>query len=192
MLNERYVHHYFSHRIQEKYGLLCLDEKDAVLGLHPEWPTYKKATCLNYGRYHRKEGKYMPSESGGKGGWLDFAIGEYKRPLIAVEFSLKQSWGHEEAVFDYIKLLDARNPFNTSVSHNLIFRQRPMVRGASLKDLEEHMDRAYGEAVRRLGVNVCDSSRALCFIVTEVGKDDRRQHWHFDRTSRGFKEGLPQ
>jgi len=190
MLNERYLHHFFSHLIQQKYGLLSLNEKDSVICLHPEWPTYKKSTCLKYGRYRNQNGKYMPSESG-TSGWIDFAIGNYKRPHIGIEFCLKYGWSDEEVVYDFLKLLDGRNPFKASISYNVIFRERALVRGGFLKDLEQHMEESYKEAVKRLDVNVCDDSRELCFIVTEVDKDDKRRHWHYDRTSGGFKEGLP-
>ena len=61
MLNERYLHHYFSHVLQEKWNLMNLLEAKARIDLHPKWPTYKKQTNLLYGQYVNQEGSYVPA-----------------------------------------------------------------------------------------------------------------------------------
>jgi len=190
MLNERYLHHFFSRLLQEKYNLLNLTGDSAAIMLHPEWPTYKKQTGLAYGRYRRENGKYKPNVNG-TAGFIDFAIGDYNKPDIGIEFSLKYGWSKEEIAFDFLKLLDKKNPFNASISFNIIFRQRRLVKGRNLRNLEKHMNDAYAEAVNRLSNDVCDNSRELYLIITELDKDNNRRHWHYDRIRSRFKDGLP-
>ncbi len=190
MLNERYLHYSFSHLLQEKYNLLNLTGDSRVITLHPEWPTYKKQTGLTFSQYRKVNNIYKPNASG-TAGFIDFTIGDYNKPDIGIEFSLKYGWSHEEIVYDFLKLLDKKNPFKASISFNIIFRERQLVKGGYLRDLEEHINNAYREAVSRLNNDICDDSRELYLIVTEIDKDNNRRHWHYDRTSSRFKEGLP-
>ncbi|MCD6506565.1 hypothetical protein J7M22_08050, partial [Candidatus Poribacteria bacterium] len=106
MLNERYLHHFFSHILQKKYNMLNLSGDNGNITLHPEWPTYKEQTKLDYGRYKKVNGKYYPDKNG-TAGFIDFAIGDYNKPDIGIEFSLKYGWSHEEIVYDFLKLLDS-------------------------------------------------------------------------------------
>ena len=197
MLNERYLHHWFSYvlRIQpELLGswMLDLSEKNATIALHPEWPTYKKQTGLCYGQYRKENGKYLPNPKG-TAGFIDFAIGDYKKPEIGVEFSLKFGWSNEEIVYDFLKLLDRKNPFKTSISLNVILRKDKLAQGGYLEDLQNHISDAYKEAVRRLGNDVAaPDERDLYLIVTEIAQDNSRRHWHFDKASNRFEIGLPQ
>ena len=190
MLNERYLHHLFSHLLQEKHNWLNLTGDSLAIVLHPEWPTYKKQMGLVYSRYRRDNGKYHPDPNG-TAGFIDFAVGDYYRPDIGIEFSLKYGWSNEEIVYDFLKLLDKKNPFNASISFNIIFRPRRLVKGEHLRNLEEHMNKAYEEAVRRLNDQVCGSSRALHLIVTEIDRDNNRRHWHLEGTIGRFENGLP-
>nr|CBH38662.1 hypothetical protein BSM_21390 [uncultured archaeon] len=187
MLNERHLHHFFSHLLQEKYNLLNLTGDNKAITLHPEWPTF--------GRYRREENinkqKVYKPNANGRPGFIDFAIGDYNKPDIGIEFSLKYSWSNEKCVFDFLKLLDKKNPFNVSISLNVIFWTRQLVKGGYLKRLERNMNDAFREAVNRLKDEVCDNSREIYFIVTEIDKDNNRRHWHYDRTSSRFKNGLP-
>ena len=195
MLNERYLHHFFSHLLQEKYNLLNLTGDNRAITLHPEWPTYKKQTGLAFGRYRREENinkqKVYKPNANGTAGFIDFAIGDYNKPDIGIEFSFKYSWSNEKCVFDFLKLLDKKNPFNVSISLSVIFRTGQLVKGGYLKRLEGNMNDAFREAVNRLKDEVCDNSREIYFIVTEIDKDNNRRHWHYDITSSSFKEGLP-
>ena len=36
-----------------------------------------------------------------------------------MEFTLKYGWGHEDVVYDYLKMLDERLPFESRISLNL-------------------------------------------------------------------------
>jgi len=190
MLNERYLHHSFSHLLQEKYNLLNLTGDYRTITLHPEWPTYKEQTKLDHGRYKKVNGKYYPDKNG-TAGFIDFAIGDYNKPDIGIEFSLKYIWSHEEIVYDFLKLLDCNNPFKVSISFNIIFRKGKLPRGGRLANFEEHMNNAYREAIRRLNNDICDDSREIYFIVTEIDNTNERRHWHYDKTSSRFEEGLP-
>lgn len=188
-LNERYLHHLFSHQLQKEHDLLKLAGDNATIFFHPEWPTYKKKTALDYGRY-KKENRLYKSNATGKAGFIDFAIGDYNKPDIGIEFSLKYGWSNEEVVYDFMKLLDKKNPFKASISFNVIFRERRLVEGGQLTKLEKSINNAYREATSRLKNDV-DNSRELYFIVTEIDKGNNRRHWHLDKRSSIFKNGLP-
>ena len=190
MLNERYLHHYFSCLLQKEYNLLNLTGDNKAITLHPEWPTYKERTNLTFSRYRNVNGIYKPCKNG-KAGFIDFAIGNYEKPEIGIEFSLKYGWSNEEIVYDFVKLLDKKNPFKVSISFNIIFRQRRLAKGEDLGNLENHMNDAFKEAVNRLKNEVCDDSREIYFIITEIDKCNNRRHWHYDTTSNRFKSGLP-
>ena len=189
MLNERYLHHYFSHRLQNKYNLLNIVEGNPI-GLHPEWPTYKKATRVYYARYKTEQDIYIPSEDGTTG-WIDFAIGDYEKPDIGIEFKLGYSWAHEGVVFDFLKMLDQRLPFGARFSFNVILRQKGLTRGKHTENLESRMNDAYKEATHRLDSNLVDSSRAVYLIVTEIDEEGKRRHWHYDKTQNRFERTLP-
>lgn len=190
MLNERYLHHYFSHLMQKKYNSLNLTGNNKVITLHPEWPTYKEQTSLNFGRYKKVNGIYQTDENG-KAGFIDFAIGDYNKPDIGIEFTLKYGWSNEEIVYDFLKLLDKKNPFKVSISYNVIFRKDKLVKGGHLRDLKNHINAAYIEAINRLKYDICDDSREKYFIVTEIDKDNNRRHWYYNRTKCQFEDGLP-
>ncbi len=190
MLNERYLHHFFSHLLQEKQNLLSLTDGSEAIVLHPEWPTYKKQTGLLYGRYKRLNGRYEP-DANGTAGFIDFAVGDYEKPEIGIEFSLKYGWSNEEIVYDFLKLLDEKNPFDVSISFNVIFRKGRLVKAGFLSNLEEHMNEAFREATNRLKKGICDNSRELHFIVTEIDRDNNRRHWHCGPMTGKFEEGLP-
>jgi len=191
MLNERYLHHYFSHKLQDKHKILNLTNNKTEITLHPEWPTYKKATCLNYGRYKKVNKKTYQPNKNGIAGFVDFAIGDYNKPHIGIEFSLKYGWSNEEIIFDLLKLMDRKNPFKMVISFNVIFREMNLVKGGYLKDLKEHMNKAVKEAIRRLKNDTCDNSRELYFIVTEIDKNNNKRPWYYNRKNGRFEEGLP-
>lgn len=193
MLNERYLHHCFSHMLQNRWNMLDLiGEQNERIALHPEWLTYKKQTGLRYGQYRKENGKYVSTPKG-TAGFIDFAVGDYAEPEIGVEFSLKYGWSNEEIVYDFLKLVDKNNPFNTSISLNMIFRKGKLVRGKYLGDLQNHIDDAFREAVRRLGNEVCDlRTRDLYLIVTEIAQDNNRRHWHYEKGNNRFEIGLPE
>jgi hypothetical protein len=188
-LNERYLHHYFSHIMQVKYRSLNLEGSMLDIHLHPEWPTFKKTAVISYGRYKNKEGQYRLDDEG-TAGFIDFAIGEYSTPEIGIEFSLKYGWSNEEIVYDFVKLLDKKNPFKTVISFNIIFRKNGLVRGGYLKDLEGHMNKAFKEARDRLDERF-DASRETYLIIVEIDNNNHRQFWSYDKESGEFKKGMP-
>lgn len=193
VLNERHLHHCFSHLLQTRWNMLDLiGKEDEKITLHPEWPTYKKQTGLCYGRYRKENRKYLPNPKG-TAGFIDFAVGEYKKPEVGVEFSVKYGWSNEEIVFDFLKLLHKENPFKTSISLNVIFRKNKLARGGYREDLDNHINEAYREAIRRLDKQVCaPESRDVYLIVTEIAQDNTRRHWHYDKRSKRFESELPQ
>ncbi len=85
ILNERYLHHFFSHLIQsaEPSSIPLLDP-DKPLRFHPEWPTYKEATKIACGTYQKAGGMYLPVEAERKGGFIDFALGPVLLPGVGV------------------------------------------------------------------------------------------------------------
>lgn len=190
MLNERYLHHFFSYLMQTECEMLNLagDRKEIIL--HPEWPTYKKQTGLNYGRYKRRERKYMPDPDG-TAGFIDFAIGNYQKPRIGIEFSLKYGWSNEEIVYDFVKLLDKTNPFRSAFSFNVILRHSGLARGSSLTRLENRINVAVNDAVSRLADGGVGVSRGIHFMITEIGRDDKRRHWFCRKATEGFHRSLP-
>ena len=194
MLNERYLHHAFTHRLQGAGDLVRLTAQNGEPILHPEWPTYKKSTGLTgYGRYARDKAtkEYLPTADG-SAGFIDFALGAYHCPTIGIEFYLGYGWGHEHLVFDLLKLRDARNPFQTVFSFNVIVRDKALARGGGLASLEQHMNEAYIEARGRLmAANLlCDTARTVHCVVTELSETGRR-HWHLQQPGGVFACGLP-
>jgi hypothetical protein len=179
MLNERYLHHFFSHSLQQDENLLHLLGDAGGIRLHPEWPTYKESVGRFDGGRYRKIGlHYYPVEDGRKGGFIDFTIGAYDAPEIAIEFSLKPTWSQEELIFDFVKLLDRRNiSFKAVVSFNIILRRQvlPDV------DYTQYVNTAYQEALRRLGHNhlLCNDHRVVYFRITEISANARR-HWLYE------------
>lgn len=187
MLNERYLHHYFTHLIQQKENILRLSEDSPKIKLHPEWPTYKKQTGLQFGQYLHAKGGFQPDPMG-TAGFIDFAIGDYYKPEIGIEFSLKYGWSNEEIIYDFLKLLDRNNPFNTVISLNIIFRKHGLVRGAGRVDFENHINRALHEATHRLKRNLCTDGRKLLFIITEIAQDNTRRQWVCNNINSNFEE----
>jgi len=149
MMNERYLHHSFSHILQESYNKLDLFRDTAEIKIHPEWPTSKKSTKINYAKYKKINKKYYPDDTG-TAGFIDFTIGDYSKPEVAIELTFKEHWSKEELAYDFLKLLDSSNPFSCVFSFNILYRERAFVKGNSLKDLELAMGLSLNEARIRL------------------------------------------
>lgn len=181
LLNERYLHHFFSHRLQgNDPRLMNLLDVKCPMGLHPEWPTYKEATGIDCGKYQEVDCRYLSVEFGQKGGFIDFALGPYLNPEVAVEFKLVFGWPGEAVTFDYMKLLDGRNPFKSVVQITILMRPNGLAQGGKKDALQKAMNTAYHEAVGRLTSNVLSNpaaDRRHRFVVTELGPNERR-HWY--------------
>lgn len=188
-LNERHLHHAFSHLLQ-KLGLsLGVDGTPATL--HPEWPTRKKGTGIWYTVYAKRERRYLldnPNIGRLSPGFLDFAIGEdYQKPLVGVEFTFKRTWDSEEITYDLMKLMDPVLPFELSASLNVVHSwDRP-----DFVDRSGHLVKAYAEARDRLVKTRGDFRiRELFFILVAILGADRRRFWHL--ASEGdVQDGLP-
>lgn len=195
LLNERYLHHFFSHCIQcAEPKLMDLLDVATPLRLHTEWPTYKEATGIDCGKYREQEGRYAAVDTGKKGGFVDFAVGPYPTPEIGVEFKLLYGWQAEGVVFDYMKLLDRRNPFKAVVSVVVLMRPNGLAAAGRKDAIHAAMNLAYQEAVRRLGNGPFSpvGDRLQRFVITELGPQDRR-HWYNGTVGAMFAEsaGIP-
>ncbi|HAN86588.1 MAG TPA: hypothetical protein DCQ13_02965 [Firmicutes bacterium] len=196
MLDEGYLKHYLSAILNWDFRLLNLTGATHPVQLHPEWPTYEEQTRLEYGRYERRitaeeTPVYWPANQGAAG-ILDFAIGGYERPQIGIELTMEYGWAHETIVYDFMKLMDSRNPFSAGVSYNVLLRPAGFVdRVDEPQHLIDNMNRAIEDASARLGARVCDNTRQLVFVFTETDEDARRRHWHYDQHRRTFVKGLP-
>ena len=185
LFNERYLHHYFSHKWLSLYEHennqeISLIKENENLIFHPEWPTYKKATGIDCGKYRKENkpgdsepGKYMPCAEG-TAGFIDFAIGEYQAPKIGIEMTLKYGWSNEEVIYDFVKLLDKSNPFEVVYSLNVILRDKRLPEGGMMKDLESHIHSAYQETIRTLGEQYA-VERERHFIILEITTEGRRK-----------------
>lgn len=191
LLNERYLHHFFSHRIQSALPkrMDLLDPATPLL-FHPEWPTYKEATGIDRGKYREAEGRYLPVDTGKKGGFIDFALGPYLAPEVAVEFKLLFGWQAEALAFDYLKLLDGRNPFKAVVQVAVLMRPNGLAAAGRKDAIHGAINSAYREAVRRLGDGPSRpvADRLQRFVVTELAPQERR-HWYNGVVGGTFTEG---
>jgi hypothetical protein len=179
LLNERYLHHSFSHKIHSVHPkLMDLLDSANLLRLHPEWPTYKEATGIDCGKYREVDGCYLVVDAGKKGGFIDFALGPYLAPEIAVEFKLLYGWQGEAVVFDYMKLLDGRNPFKSVVQVTVLMRPNGLAAAGRKGALQAAINIAHHEAVRRLGDGLSrpNADRRHRFVITELAPNERR-HW---------------
>jgi hypothetical protein len=189
--NERYLHHYFSKQIQETYPVNL--EKVTESKFHPEWPTYKTQTGVKFGRYKNKEDKgYQIDDIDGTAGFIDFAIGNYSKPYIAVEFTSKYGWSSEEITYDFMKLLDSKNPFSKVISFNLILRNNELSRGKYLTNLEKSMNKAMADAKTRLITKErLDTNVEILFWIIEISITGKKRSWYINEIENDFVLGWP-
>lgn len=194
MLNERYLHHYLSRLLQESHPLLDLAGPTGDIKLHPEWPTFKKATGIDGGRYKGIKKRYQPDDVTGTEGAIDFALGDYDRPEIGIELLLKESWNGNEVAFDFLKLLDGRNKsFKSVIGWSVLLRDGEKLSQAGRKqNIYDGMKEALAAAKNMLADYPCPLDRRCVFIVSEIAKQDRR-HWYWDLEKEDFvpTEGTP-
>jgi hypothetical protein len=192
LLNERYLHHFYSHRIQAIHPtLMDLLDPATQMRFHPEWPTYKEATGIDCGKYREVNCRYLTVDSGKKGGFIDFALGPYLSPEVAVEFKFLFGWQGEPIVFDYMKLLDGRNPFKAVVQVTVLMRPNGLATAGRRDAIHSAMNTAYQEAVLRLGNGLSRPApeRPHRFVVTELGPNERR-HWYHGDIGGDFSEKI--
>ena len=186
MFNERYLHHYFSKGIQSNNIHLDICGKDIML--FPEWPTYKEGNGNvnnhKFAKYKKELNGYEPkdiNEKEGSAGFIDFAIiGSYNAPKIGVEFKYLTSWNKDAITFDFLKLMDKRNPFEVAIWFGLINRENEF----SNKLSEKNFNDALTEAEKRL--NEINSkpennkkNRKMFILATEIAcnQNNKRRHW---------------
>lgn len=194
MLNERYLHHYLSRLLQESHPLLDLAGPTGDIKLHPEWPTFKKATGIEGGRYKGDKKRYTPDDVTGTEGAIDFALGDYDHPEIGIELLLKEKWDGNEVAFDFLKLLDGRNKsFKSVIGWSVLLRDAKKLSQAGRKqNIYDGMKEALAAAKNLLTAYPCPLDRRCVFIVSEIAKLDRR-HWYWDLAKDDFvpTEGTP-
>jgi len=194
-INEHYLHHYFTFQLQQRKYEIDLTKKRENFVVHPEWPTYRnedKKCDINipYRRYYHNEISNSNKSENAKGGHFDFAIGEYNKPEIGIEFIWEYGWNKEEFIFDFLKCMDGALPFTTAISYSVIVREKEIsIKGRKTR-FEKSLNGAYEEAKDRLDVHnsLYDvSKRDVYLIVTEIGQNDKR-HWYFDKSKGKFRE----
>lgn len=194
-LNERYLHHAFSSLVKHEMGLDYRGyDRDGKLWLHPEWPTFKKIAGLGLAKYRKTEGDgYRPCEITSRqhrGGLIDFAVGEYVRPIIGIEFSFAIGWKRPIVEFDLLKLFDNRTPFECVLSLNFVLRPNGFAGGGGLVKFEAGIQNAAKNASSRLADMKYTADRPCHradIRIIEVHNDKNRQwvldssRWHFVR-----------
>jgi hypothetical protein len=194
--NERYLHHFFSNKLQTinisssssklneyKYKIIYDDIEDS--NLHPEWPSKKiirNNQGPNYGkyRYDKKNKEYVVDEQG-RAGFIDFAIGEYDKPEIGIEFTTSFGWKGEAIIFDMMKLMDSKNPFKKSISYNIVFREK------GLSEITEKIPSHYQNFKNAINksLETCkiklngryDNTKEYLFWIIEIGENETRS-WY--------------
>jgi len=175
-LNERYIHHLFSRKLQN-YWALRLDQKNLV---HPEWATYIMGSPTHCGQYKKQGDKYIiiddsalaqdpdSEEIKGGSGFLDFAIGKYDNPFCAVEFKFDDSLNVRGLEFDYMKLLDSRNKIDFAISLAVVYGQSNHSGNISMDKLNSYCS----NACNALG-DKYNSARKFKFYVLELSQNHK-------------------
>ena len=118
-LNERYLHHLFTHMIQSRGILVSLNKKDYCnTYLHPEWATEKAGALYKYikeAQMGEKACQYIVDDNG-HSGFIDFVVEAGDNLKYAIEFKMSQNLNREGIIFDYMKLLDHKSNFTKSYS----------------------------------------------------------------------------
>jgi len=170
--NERYLHHYYSKEIQKTYDINFGNLRESKL--HPEWPTNKKVTKNDYSKYKKIGNNYIVAVDGSSG-FIDFAIGEYKKPEFAIEFTSKYGFGKDELAFDFLKLLDLKNPFKNVISFNLIYREKGLSQGKRKENLKEALNIAFSVINNRS--RSIDYARQYIFWIVEIDAKGKKRSW---------------
>ena len=162
-LNERYLHHLFSHIVQNRVYSVSFSDRE---GLHPEWATYIKGV-RNGGRYYyNKTQKEYHVCSGDRGaGFIDFTLGNSEKPDYAIEFKMSRQFKAEGAIFDFMKLLDSRNKIAKMSIALLVYYGHKTHSG--FFDKEIFKNDCLLEAVKRLKGNYA-SNRLFHFVFIEI------------------------
>jgi len=160
-LNERYLHHLFTHKLQEKIGLISLDGESLI---HPEWATRIKDLRPEGGIYKKDDEKksiYHQADSG-RNGYLDFAIGDFDEPKCGIEFKLDNSFNQNGIAFDFMKLLDKRNPIKCGFSFVVSYGNAGTSTNMGLKFFHDCLEQAIKSS------SYIDNNRTLHLYAIEI------------------------
>lgn len=181
--NERYLHHFFTKKIQKVCPIVYTDLD--MCKLHPEWATSNQ--LRNGGKYKKSGNKYVIDENG-TSGFIDFALGNYKNPEIGIEFKSIESWQSQSIVFDYMKLLDGNNHLKKAVSVSIIYRKNKLSNRLTLSKINETITELKGRLESRL-----DTNRPFLFWIIEIDyNNNKRMSWYCKNLNDSFNKGVPQ
>lgn len=191
-VNEHYLHHYFTYKLQQKGYEINLTKERRDFVVHPEWPTYRKEDNDNDIRIpYRRYAENKPDNSKtAKCGHFDFALGKYNEPEIGIEFIWEYGWNREEFIFDFVKCMDGALPFTTAISYAVVTRNKHLSTKNRKANFERKLNEAYNEARARLEhlhAIYQQSKRDVYLVITEIGQNGKR-HWYFDKSQGRFRE----
>jgi hypothetical protein len=185
-LNERYFHHYFSHKLQNTFPI---EFSGVSQSIHPEWPTYKQSTELDFGKYRlNKDTKKYELNENGTAGFIDFCLGDYEKPEIAIEFIQKYGWSSEDVIFDYMKLLDNKNPYTKVFSIVIICRENDVTKGLCFLNLSSKIDQCFNQAKERLdNKERFSNDRYYHFTIIEIDTHGNKRKWYRKKSMNKFE-----
>ena len=181
--NERYLHHYFTEKIQKHYPIVYEDFSKSKM--HPEWATANQIR-LNGGKY-KKENKIYITKNDGSSGFIDFAIGDYCNPLIGIEFKLCKSWAFQSIVFDFMKLMDSANQIQKAISFSIICRDNEL----SNRLNDNIINTTIVELEKRLGSSLSTNREFLFWIIEVSVKSKDKKSWYCTNINDKFIRGIP-
>lgn len=181
--NERYLHHYFTEKIQKDYPIYFEDISQSRL--HPEWATANQYR-VQKGKYKKNEKKYEISDDG-TSGFIDFALGDYNYPEVGIEFKSNSSWQFEPIVFDFMKLLDINNNLQTAISFSIIYRKNELSSKLTFDKINNTITEVKNRLKGRLNIN-----RPFIFWIVEIAyNNEKTNSWYCDNLDEKFIIGIP-
>lgn len=139
-VNERYIHHYFSCRLQHTRYPIKFNEP---CELHPEWATARLGTLRN-AKYSKKNKAYKIDDSGSSG-FIDLAIGSVEKPFVGIEFKTSKSYYPEGVIYDYMKLLDKNVNIDSAVAIDIYYGRKSKLTSEELNDNIQEAQSRLGE-----------------------------------------------
>jgi hypothetical protein len=173
--NERYLHHYFTEKVQKVYPIVYDNLSQSKL--HPEWTTI--------GKYRKESKEYIITEKG-TCGHIDFAIGDYNNPDLGIEFKHTTSWNYQSLIFDFMKLLDIKNKIKSAISFSIIYRENELSNRLTLNKINETIEIFTNRLDNRL-----EKDRPFLFWIIEVApksKTNQKKSWFCNSLDEKFKE----
>ena len=185
-INERYLHHYFTMKIQKVYPIVYEDVRKGKL--HPEWATAIK-DYRNGGKYQKVGNEYKIKDGNGTTGYIDFVLGDYDNPEMGIEFKCNRSWNFQSLVFDYMKLMDRNNSIQKVISFSIIYREKDHSNKLPLE-----LNGTIDKLTKRLG-NRMDNKREFLFWILEIAPNScnskKVKSWYCNDLEYKFQEKMP-